>query len=102
MRSDGSPTVDAITLRLYVAGNAPNSVRARANLSALCEVLAQPYTLEVVDVLVAPLRAFTDGILLTPTLVKLAPPPSSRMVGDLSDTARVRAALGMNDQHDAS
>lgn len=91
-----------ITLRLYVAGNAPNSVRARANLTLLCDALVGPYTVEVVDVLDAPLRAFSDGVLLTPTLVKLAPPPSMKMVGDLSDTAKVRAALGIGDTHDAS
>jgi circadian clock protein KaiB len=99
-----NPAIDAgsLSLRLYVAGNAPNSVRARANLSALCAALAEPYTLEVVDVLDTPLRAFTDGIVLTPTLVKLSPPPSLRMVGDLSDSVQVRAALGMAENHNAS
>ena len=85
-----------ILLRLYVAGNAPNSLRARTNLKTLCAALKQPVDVEVVDVLETPTRALTDGVLLTPTLVRLAPPPVLRMVGDLSDTLRVQAALGIS------
>lgn len=84
-----------VELRLYVAGEAPNSVRALANLQALLAGHEGAYRLEVVDVLESPLRALTDGILLTPTLVKSAPAPAWKLVGDLSDTGRVRAALGL-------
>jgi circadian clock protein KaiB len=54
----------------------------------------------VVDVMETPLRALTDGVMLTPTLVRLAPLPVVKMVGDLSDTPRVRAALGMGGHDD--
>lgn len=87
----------ALKLRLYVAGNSPNSLRARANLKTVCAGLSGPVDLEIVDILLAPVRALTDGVLLTPTLVKLAPPPLLKMVGDLSDTLRVRAALGFDE-----
>ena len=86
---------ERLWLRLYVAGNAPNSVRAQANLKTLCASLTGAIELEVVDVLDSPLRALTDGIMLTPTLVKLAPAPVLKLVGDLSDTLRVRTALGL-------
>jgi hypothetical protein len=41
-----------------------------------------------------PLRALVEGILVTPALVRLSP-PVGRIVGDLSDRAIVRRALGL-------
>ncbi len=71
--------------RLYVAGGTSNSVQAIANLKAICaEHLAGRYELEIVDVLREPARALADGILMTPTLVKVAPGPTARIVGTLS------------------
>jgi circadian clock protein KaiB len=84
----------AIELRLYIAGNAPNSVRAIANLAAICkEFLDGRFTLEIVDVLDTPLRALADGILVTPTLARLAPSPPVRIVGNLDDRISVLHAL---------
>jgi circadian clock protein KaiB len=79
-----------------VAGTAPNSALARANLEALlarygiagCE-------LEIIDCITEPRRALTDGVLVTPTLVKASPGPVQMIVGTLSDTRRVVAALGL-------
>jgi circadian clock protein KaiB len=83
------------SLRLYVAGNAPNSQRAIANARAICENQGGvPYELEIVNVLEHPERAQADGIIVTPTLLKLSPPPVQRMVGDLSDNAQVLLTLG--------
>lgn len=39
------------------------------------------------------MRALTDGIIVSPTLLKLAPQPLARVIGDLSDTARVLLTL---------
>ena len=62
--------------RLYVAGDAQNSAQALANLTALCRAyLPDRHEIEVVDVLLEPERALADEIQLTPTLIKLAPPP---------------------------
>jgi circadian clock protein KaiB len=84
-----------LRLRLYVAGNAPNSARAVANVRAICdEHFAAGHDLEIVDLLVRPLEALTDGIIVTPTLLKLTPLPALRLVGTLSDTSQVLAALG--------
>ena len=41
-----------------------------------------------------PLCALVEGILVTPTLVRLSP-PVGRVVGELSDRAIVRRALGL-------
>jgi circadian clock protein KaiB len=83
--------------RLYVAGDALNSAQAIANLAALCRAhLADRHEIEVVDVFREPKRALADGILMTPTLVKLGPPPIRRIVGTLSQTQPVLQALGLD------
>ncbi len=85
-----------VVLRLYVAGGAPNSLRAVANLEAICaEYLKDGHRLEVVDVLQDPQRAMADGVLVTPSLNKLSPAPAAQVVGNLSDRQRVLIALGL-------
>ena len=82
--------------RLYVAGDAPNSAQAIANLTALCRKhLRDRHEIDVVDVFREPKRALEDGIYMTPTLVKLAPSPALRIVGTLSESQTVLQALGL-------
>ena len=77
-------------LKLYVAGNTPNSMRA---LNTLREILESEfkgvYALKVIDVLKSPQLAEEDKILATPTLAKILPPPVRRIIGDLSDREKV-------------
>jgi len=76
--------------RLYVTGVSPNSTKAQNGLLALCQThLANSYEIEVVDVLKDPMVALNDSILMTPTLVKLSPPPVRRVVGSLSEMQAV-------------
>ncbi len=83
-------------LRLYVADGAPNSVQAIANLEAICQQHCQEnYQLEIVDVLDQPLRALADGVIVTPTLIKLSPLPAMQVVGNLNDKKQVLFALGL-------
>jgi circadian clock protein KaiB len=83
-----------LRLRLYVAGNAPNSLRAIANAKAICdEHFFAAHDLEIVDLLAHPGRALEDGIIVTPTLLKLSPLPVQRVVGDLNDRSRVLLTL---------
>jgi circadian clock protein KaiB len=85
-------------LRLYVAGNAPNSVMALANAKSICEEhFAERHTLEVVDLLEQPMRALADAIIVTPTLLLLAPLPTHRVVGNLNDRQQVLLTLRAND-----
>jgi len=86
-----------VVLRLYVAGRAPNSVQAIANLEAICaEYLKGGHQLEVVDVLQNPRRAMNEGVLVTPSLAKLSPQPVAQVVGNLSDKKQVLIALGLD------
>ena len=83
-----------LSLRLYVAGDAPNSQAAVANAKSICETHFAGYALEIVDMLTHPKRALEDGIIVTPTLLKLSPLPAHRVIGNLSDTAQLLLALG--------
>ena len=81
--------------RLYVTGDSPNSVQAQLNLVALCKThFADRYEIEVVDILKEPMAALDESILLTPTLIKLSPPPVRRVVGSLSQMQAVLDILG--------
>jgi circadian clock protein KaiB len=83
--------------RLFVAGNAVNSAQALANLSALCRTyLPDRHHIQVVDVFREPKLALAEGIVMTPTLIRLAPSPAVRIVGTLSQTATVLQALGLD------
>jgi circadian clock protein KaiB len=82
--------------RLYVAGNALNSIQAQANLSALCRThLAGRHDIEVVDVFREAGRALADRVFLTPTLIRLAPEPVRRIVGNLARSVTVLQALDL-------
>ncbi len=84
------------SFRLYVAGDGPNSTQAIANLRAVChELLSGRHDIEVVNVLREPQRALEDGVLLTPTLVKLSPAPVRRIVGSLNQREPLLHALGL-------
>lgn len=92
----GAKVTTVVILRLYIAGSAPNSVQAIANLEAICkEYLKDGHRLEVIDVLEHPQRAMAEGILVTPSLTKLSPRPAANVVGNLSDKKKVLLALGL-------
>jgi len=87
----------AVVMVLYITDSGPNSVRAIANLQAICEEhLKDNFRLEVIDVLEFPLRALADGIVVTPSLAKVSPLPAAMVVGNLSDKSGVLRALGIN------
>lgn len=82
--------------RLYVTDGTMRSVAAVHNLKAICgECLAAPYDVEVIDLAMHPERAKMDNIIGVPTLVKMAPKPGRRMVGDLSNRGKTLAWLGL-------
>jgi circadian clock protein KaiB len=82
--------------RLYVAGDAQNSAQAVVNLRALCRVyIPDRHEIEIIDVFRNPKRVLAEGILMTPTLVKLAPFPVCRIVGTLADTPTLVQSLGL-------
>ena len=106
MMSDKSPsakvqrgyvsTGNTLGLKLYIAGNAPNSLIAVNNLASICEeFLAGRHQLEIIDVLITPLRALTDGVLVTPSLTVTGAGAEARIVGNLNDRNGVLRTMGI-------
>jgi circadian clock protein KaiB len=90
----GATTKAGLVLRLYVAGHAPNSLRASPNAIAIFnERFASGHELQVIYLLERPRRALADGIIVTPTLIKVLPLPVQRLIGNLSDTDQVLLTL---------
>ena len=91
-----------LELRLYVAGQSPKSLAALANLKKFCtEHLAGEYELQVIDLVKTPQLAQNDQILAIPTLVRKLPVPIRKIIGDLSDSARVLVGLDLRDKEGA-
>jgi circadian clock protein KaiB len=89
--------VSMYAFRLYVAGQSERSQAAQTNLRKLCEsFLPGRYELEVIDAAEDPGLAEEQRILATPTVLRLAPPPQRRVIGDLSDHRRAAYALGLS------
>ena len=83
-----------LILRLYIAGQTPNSLKAMTNLKKLCaEYMSEGYRIEVIDLLKKPELAQQDQVLAIPTLVRNLPVPIRKIIGDLSDTHRVLVGL---------
>jgi len=86
----------AYLFRIYLAGGSPNSVRALANLYAICRKhFPTSHRIEIIDILQEPLRALAESILVTPTVVKVTPAPEQVIIGNLSDEEEVLRALGL-------
>ncbi|MEO8383134.1 MAG: circadian clock KaiB family protein [Acidobacteriota bacterium] len=84
------------SFRLYVAGEAPNSLQAIANLTQICEThLSGRYEIEIVDVLADPQGALAESIFMTPTLITDSPYPGRRIVGTLSQVEPILQILGL-------
>ena len=86
-------------LRLYVAGQTARSLAAFANLKRICEThLAGQYLIEVIDLTKTPQLAAGDQIIAVPTLVRRLPEPIKKILGDLSNEARVLVGLDVRPQ----
>ena len=91
---------DTFVLRLYIAGQTPNSMAAVANLKKICEEnLAGRYQIQVIDLLENPQLARGDQILAIPTLVRKLPEPVRKIIGDLSNTERVLVGLDLRPKY---
>ena len=90
------PKKEMWLLRLYVAGQTPNSVRAIENIKRICEeFLKGCYDLEVIDIYQQPVLAKGDQIIAVPTLIKKLPPPLRKFIGDMSATERILVGLDL-------
>ena len=83
-------------LQLFIAGRTPKSAVALANLNAFCEqYLKNNYFLEIIDLAIHPERAGLHGILAIPTLIKKDPEPLKKLIGNLSDQAKMLSILNI-------
>ena len=86
----------AYVLRLFVAGMTARSTRAVENIRAICEEhFAGAYELQVVNLYEQPARASGEQIIAAPTCVRELPLPARRVIGDMSNTARVLEGLDL-------
>lgn len=89
----GAPGRVTYRMRLFVAGDEPNSRRARQNLRQVCaEELSGDFDLEVIDVYEAFEAVIEEHILLVPVLI-VDEPSQTRVYGNLDDREKVLAAL---------
>jgi circadian clock protein KaiB len=84
-----------VVLKLYLVGGTPPSERAILGLDKLRALLGDDADVQVVDLRDRPELAEEERIIATPLLVRAAPLPVRRVVGDLSDPERVVASLGL-------
>jgi len=83
-------------LRLYIAGQTPNSISAIANLRKICEERLQGrYRIEIIDLLEKPQLARGDQIIAIPTLVRKLPAPVKKIIGNLSVAERALVGLDL-------
>jgi circadian clock protein KaiB len=87
---------DIWDLRLYIAGQTPNSIAAIANLRRICEERLQGrYRIEIIDLLEKPQLAKGDPIIAIPTLVRKLPAPMKKIIGNLSLAERALVGLDL-------
>lgn len=88
---------EKLSLKLFVTGASPNSIKAVANLKTICDqYFDSKYELEIIDVYQQPLKTKQDHIIALPMLLKLFPLPVKKLTGDLSDKRKVLKELGLN------
>jgi circadian clock protein KaiB len=81
---------------LFVSGASDRSARAIAEAQALCDLhLPGRYQLAVVDLHGDDAIVHASHVVATPTLIRHAPLPERRCVGDLSRPESVRALLDL-------
>jgi circadian clock protein KaiB len=86
------------TFLLYITGRRQKTLALIETLKGfLTERFKDQYSLEIIDVLEDPRRADDDMILATPTLVKSAPPPIRKIIGDLRNSPELFVLLNSRD-----
>jgi circadian clock protein KaiB len=91
---DKKPGDQIYELRLYVAGNEPNSALARQNLRRICDqYLGNRYHVEEIDVLKDFKLALNDRVFASPAVVMISPEPRALVIGNLSNEGTVISAL---------
>ena len=80
--------------RLFITGATPNSTRAITNIRNILEAhLKGSYTLQIIDVYQQPELAKREQLVALPLLIRKSPLPERKLIGDMSDTAKVLNAI---------
>ena len=88
--------INLYVLKLYVTGMSLGSTKAIANIKAICEeYLTDNYDLEIIDIHKFPHSMYDNDIIASPTLIKKSPAPVKKLIGDLSDRAKVLKVLSI-------
>jgi circadian clock protein KaiB len=88
---------DKHLLRLFISAHTPLARRAIKNIERIChEELNDTYELEIVNIIERPEFAEGERILATPTLIKVSPKPTRRVIGDLSNADHVLLGLDLD------
>ncbi|WP_107668623.1 circadian clock KaiB family protein [Cyanothece sp. BG0011] len=96
-KKDESQPNQGYILRLFVSGNHPSTKQTLKKIHHLLETqLSHPYTLKVIDIAKHPEMAETHHVSATPTLVRVWPRPTRRIVGELDDLSRVLRLIRAN------
>ena len=81
-------------LKLFVAGNSPQSKKAVSDLDQIVDTYGHSRTeVTVVDLFEDPDAAIEKDILAIPTLIREIPEPALRIIGDLSNQERIWSML---------
>ena len=81
---------DKFKVQLYITGASANSSKAITNLrSFFAAQQLNDIELEIIDVHQNPALAKSENIIALPLLVKKNPLPEARLIGDLSDSAKL-------------
>lgn len=88
---------DERRFRVFVAGNSWRSQRVVQALHDLCAAHGiSVYEIEVVDLARQPELAEEYGVLALPMVMRVAPAPPVRVIGDLSDADVAADVLGLS------
>ncbi len=83
-------------LRLFIAGEEPNSSRAMSIITRLCEErLRDRYELQIVDVFKDYRAAIEHRVVAVPCLIVESPEPRRVIVGSLNEENKLLTALGL-------
>lgn len=93
---NGNEILEHYTLRLFITGASPNSLRAISNIRKICDhYINEKYSLEIIDIYQDTALAETEQLIALPLLVKKRPLPERRLIGDMSDKEKVLRGLGI-------
>jgi circadian clock protein KaiB len=77
-------TDEKIMLKLYIIKQTPAATETILKLkSFLDSKFRNTYSLDVIDILSSPEKAIQDKVMASPTLIKVKPFPSKRIVGNI-------------------